>query len=144
MAAKVPCCHPESVPWTKGPGISSVKCWDSRSLRSGQAFAEFILREMKRILRCAPLRFQDADGVHRTPAIGDDKRGPQDDSAGAQPPVFTSKLATRRWIGATRRRQRAPMSTYLAYLVPSALPESTETSPNSSLFDPPASGRIAD
>ncbi len=63
--------------------------------------------------------------------------GPQDDSDGAEPLVFTSKLATRRWIGATRRRQRAPMATYLAHLMPSALPESTETSPLLSLFDPP-------
>ncbi len=43
MAAKVPCCHPESVLWTKGLGISSVKMLGF--------FAEFILREMKRILR---------------------------------------------------------------------------------------------
>ncbi len=84
--------------------------------------------------------------------------GPQDDSAGAEPPVCTLKLAqypiavaglaTPRWIaplreggGATRRGQVASTSTHLAYLTPSAWPESTPSSPLLSLFDPLPTGR---
>ncbi len=69
---------------------------------------------MKKILRCA-----------------------QDDSAAAEPPAFTSKLAT-------RHGQIAPLSTYLAYVTPSAGPESIETSPLLSLFDPLPTGRTVD